>query len=209
MIAIPVILCIDCEMEQELTVKALIGQGHRFTTSNERRNLSKIEDYYLTVEEQKVEIIFDPLHQFRNICKQMLSIKGVPGVNKSLFNYVGVNPTALDINQYQPSNCSEAVCKMWLLENDENLADEKMKDIILYLSKYFKMVIGEEPFPPQHIFDDFERLLEIEISRWAHKSIIHNMHAWNRLNSNDFIGKLMSNCSHNKICGTIWTNIKR
>jgi hypothetical protein len=66
-----------------LPVKALIGQGHRFTTSNERRNLSKIEDSYLTVEEQKVEIIFDPLHQFRNSCKQMLSIKGVLGVNKS------------------------------------------------------------------------------------------------------------------------------
>jgi hypothetical protein len=183
-----VILCLDCQVEQVLTLRALIGR--RFTILDERRNVNKIEDFYFTIEGQKVEVIFDSLHQFRNICKQMLSLKGVPGVNKNLFSSVGVNPVALDINQYIPSNCSEAVCKMWLFENAENLTDAKMKEIIVQLSKYFKMVISEEPFPPQHIFEEFEKILEIEFSQYGRRSMIHNMHAWNRLASSKFISKL-------------------
>jgi hypothetical protein len=39
----------------------------KYSASLNKNNLIKLEDYYLTIEGKKVEVIMDNLHQFRNI----------------------------------------------------------------------------------------------------------------------------------------------
>jgi hypothetical protein len=103
----PVILSMDCESTQLKNISEIIGKivGGKTLDINYWFNIGK--------QKKKVGIIFDPLHQFRNIGYKILT-GGFKGVKKDMF--FAVNEVALMPSQYTASCCSESVRSLALLK---------------------------------------------------------------------------------------------